>query len=108
MSRLTSMADYYTRVKEDPRYEIIAVTAYRENVRLDRTSEKSYDNAIKWIESWIKNRRDELIQRGQPDSCIEMVNYLNKLMNTMPVFSSKLMSPHTINTFTNPTQKIDQ
>ena len=74
MNRLTSMADYYARVKEDSRYEIIALTAYRENVRLDRTTVISYDNAIIWIEAWIKNRRNELIQRGQPDNCIEMVN----------------------------------
>jgi hypothetical protein len=87
MNRLTSMADYYARVKEDPRYQIIAITAYRENVRLDKKSEISYDNAVNWIETWIKNRRNELIQRGQPDSCIEMVNYFNKLMNSMPVFT---------------------
>jgi len=98
MNRLTSMADYYARVKEDSRYEIIALTAYRENVRLDRTTVISYDNAIIWIEAWIKNRRNELIQRGQPDNCIEMVNYLNKLMDKIPIFSSKLMSPHTVNT----------
>jgi hypothetical protein len=65
---------------------------------MPRNGSNTYEDAVSWIEGWIKNRRNELIQRGQPDNCIEMVNYLNKLMDKIPIFSSKLMSPHTVNT----------
>ena len=106
MNRLTSMADFYARVKQDSRYELVARMAHKESGSMPRNGSNTYEDAVSWIEGWITTRRQDLRLLNKEDTCMEMVNYLNKVMDKIPIFSSKLMSPHTINTFTN--QKIDQ
>ncbi len=93
------MADFYGRVKEDSRYELIARMAHKDSGHYS-AKENTYAEAVEWMDAWIKKRNMELVRRNCPESCRDMVDYLNKIMDKIPIFSSKLISPNTINNFT--------
>ena len=97
MNKLTSMADFYNRVKQDERYKKVAILAYKEGNW--STGDITYESSIEWIEKWLKDNSKRFDYGAY--TCIAMVDYLNRIMDKMPIFRSKLMSPHSINTFTN-------
>ncbi len=101
MNKLTSMADLHYRIKQDERYKQVVVLAFKESGCAH--ADKSFEAAMIWIDRWLQNHQNTY--RGENFTCVNMMEYLNRMMDRIPIFSSKLMSPHTINTFTN--QKID-
>lgn len=99
MNTLTSMADFYRRVKLDKIYELLAIRAYRESNHFrDAANNVTYEESINWINSWIKDYRN---RKEDPENCTchTMVEYLNKVLSKMPteLFTSKLISPNNIN-----------
>ncbi len=56
MDKLTSMADFYDRVKKDVRYKQVAILAYNE-IGYAYT-DKSYESSVKWINNWIIKQKD--------------------------------------------------
>ena len=84
MKKLTSLFDFFERVKRDKKYEKLATYAYsRSGWSNGRTID--YKVAETWIEKWIKE--------NTKDSCKGMVDYLNKCMSVMPEFYDELQPP---------------
>lgn len=96
---LTSIADFYNRVKTDERYRTLLLYAFRESssFRRDPTQTINYDNAIKWVEKW-------LVLNGHMRNCSVMCDYLNKCMKQMAWLfgDGKLISATEFNTFVRP------
>ena len=78
MKKLTSLFDFFERVKRDKRYEKLAIYAYSSSGWGGRTTD--YKVAETWIENWVKE--------NTKDSCKAMVDYLNKCMSRMPEIQS--------------------
>jgi hypothetical protein len=92
------MADFYYRASQDERYKFLAMQAFKDAM-MGRQENVTYQMAVDWMDSWIAVRQKRFF--APSINCKEMVDYLNKYMDRIPIFSSKLISPHTINTFTN-------
>ena len=92
MNKITSLADFFERVKTDDRYKTVAVYAYKECSGVSTT----YEYRLKWMNSWRN--------RVGAETCQEIVNYLNNCMDKIPIFKSGLISPNKINTFTEKSQ----
>jgi len=92
MNKITSVADFFERVKTDDRYKNVAVYAYKDSIGCST----SYETASRWIDGWRSKSGEQ--------TCQTMANYLNDCMNKIPIFKEGLISPHTINTFTEQSQ----
>lgn len=73
MKKITSLFDFFKKVKTDKRYEKVAVQAY--SVNGWPIYPLKYENAEKWIKEWIKSNND--------DTCRRMVNFLNDCMSQL-------------------------
>ena len=76
MEKITSMFDFYQKVKKDKRYEKLAAYSYKE---AGNYGETSYEEAKKWMDNWIDNNKHCC-------TCSEMVEYLN---NNIPNITYK-------------------
>lgn len=97
---LTSIADFYNRVKTDERYRTLLVYAFRESsaYRYETTKPTiNYSNAIKWMEEWLRIN-------SRLNDCRVLCDYLNKCMKQMAWLfgDGKLISANQINTFVQP------
>lgn len=81
MNKLTSIADFYFKVKTDKRYETLLIYA-RKTSYSSNGSIGPYEEALAWMEDWINRTRDEYAQ-GHGCSCCVMVSYLNSTLVTM-------------------------
>ena len=87
MKNLTSMADFYSRLKQDDRYKQLAIYAYRESGWWRNDSNyPTYEQSITWIESWLANRLRECYDKNT-FTCDDMVAHLNNKMICMPIFN---------------------
>jgi hypothetical protein len=71
MKKITSLFDFFQKVKTDKRYEEVARYAYTYNIGTSPTRFR-YVDAERWIKEWIKN--------NESDTCKAMVLYLNECM----------------------------
>ena len=83
MIPFTSMADFYHRLKQDERYKLVAIKAYKESAHKRDNDNPSYEEAIKWAEEWISFRQD---LHGDQETCRRMVDYFSKKMSEMTIF----------------------
>jgi len=87
MKKLTSLADFYFRLKSDERYKLVAISAYEgsSDYRYHKiTLPPTFENAMMWIDKWtqdyIKNNNGKMCSPNDGNTCKTMVSYLNDRM----------------------------
>lgn len=87
MKELTSLFDYFEKVRRDKRYELVAIKAYQESDFGSRRA-GGWTEAKNWIDNWINAN----VRENGDDTCSRMVNYLNKCMKAIPKWQDESLS----------------
>lgn len=79
MNKVTSIFDFFQKLKRDKRYERALVMAYREasNYSDGYKGNTYFEQAISWLNYWIGQNKN--------DTCERMVEYLNKYINKIAI-----------------------
>ncbi len=78
LTEVTSLADYYNKVKQNKRYQKAAVKAYKYNYG----GVVSYKKALAWIENWVfKNITNK--RGGDDRTCFAMSDFLNRFIREL-------------------------
>ena len=96
MTKITSIADFLHKVKDDEDYRRLLIYAHKKSLGVPYSS--TYEVALEWLEKWISTNTQEY-------NCEAMVNYLNNRMKELPVWPKTLISVRNVNVFegkTNP------
>ena len=80
MTSLTSMADFYFKVKTDKRYEALLLYT-KDHSRTGRNVQHDFENAIKWIEKWITD--NPKVMDSSPCPCCIVIEVMNRNMDLM-------------------------
>ena len=102
MKKITSLFDFFQKVKTDDRYKEVARFAYTYRSSASPTRFR-YVDAELWIKEWIKSNKD--------DTCKRMVDYLNDCMVKLyPVYkeAKPVPQPSTIIREVRPPPTIDE
>jgi hypothetical protein len=92
VKEITSIADFFFKMKEDENfYKRVLVHAYKKSTMAEYPN---YEKALIWLNNWLK------INVNEYDDCHAMARYLSKSQREIPVYPQKILSPHTINVFT--------
>ena len=73
LTEVTSLADYYNKVKQEKRYQKAAVKAYKYNYG----GVVSYKKAFAWVEDWVKKN---VANRKDDRTCFAMSDFLNRFI----------------------------
>lgn len=76
LKEITSLANYFNNVKQEKRYQKVAVKAYRYNYG----KIVSYKKAITWIDDWV---RKNVAKRKDNKTCFVMSDFLNRFIREM-------------------------
>jgi hypothetical protein len=84
MKHITSLFDYFQKVKRDKRYEKVAIYAYQ-NFEFGSRRPGGWDEAKNWIDNWTKNNvTNKANGTDEQNTCERMVRYLNESMKKIP------------------------
>lgn len=80
MKPLTSMADFYFRVKTDDRYKALLLYT-KEHSTTGRNVQHDFENAVKWIEKWMADNAK--VMDCSPCPCCIVIEIMNRNMIAM-------------------------
>ena len=72
MTKITSMFDFYQKLKIDRRYEKVACICFKEAERPSAGSRPSFEKSMAWIEDWIEKNA-----KVGENGCRPMVEFIN-------------------------------
>ena len=84
MKRITSLFDFFEKVKTDKRYETLAIIAYQRS-GITPLDDSSFDKAKKWLNGWVEENKGK--------SCERMVSYLNDQIKRVPNNTGDVSQP---------------
>ena len=87
MKQITSLFDYFQKVKRDKRYEKVAIYAYQNSDYGIRRG-GGWNDAKNWIENWTKSN----VKEHSDNTCERMVRYLNESMRKLPNWQDESLS----------------
>lgn len=87
MKQITSLFDYFQKVKRDKRYEKVAIKAYQESDFGSRRA-GGWLLAKEWIDNWTRNN----VKLDSDSTCERMVRYLNDTMKKIPNWQDENLS----------------
>jgi len=77
LTEITSLADYFNKVKQEKRYQKAVIKAYKYNYR----ETVSYKKAVAWIDGWIK--KNVASRKDEHRTCFAMSDFLNRFIREM-------------------------
>lgn len=90
MKLITSIADFYNKVKDDENYKLALIRSCRKSLYIE--DYPSYEESLEWLEDWISYNNGE-------NNCSIMVNFINSRIKEIPIYPKKLLSANNINVF---------
>jgi len=76
LTEVTSLADYFNKVKQEKRYQKAIIKAYKYNYG----ETVSYKKAIAWLEGWVKKN---IANKKDGRTCYAMSDFLNRFIREM-------------------------
>jgi type II secretory pathway pseudopilin PulG len=77
LKEFTSLWDYFHKCEEDKAYEEVAMRGYKADTY--NSPPYTFEMAKAWLEKWVIDS----VRAGYEDTCIGMVNYLNRQVKQM-------------------------
>jgi len=84
LQELTSLWDYFHKCEEDKAYEEVAVRGYKSDSY--NPPPYNFEMAKAWLEKWVIDS----VRAGYEETCIGMVNYLNRQIRQMNTDAYKI------------------
>ena len=76
LKEVTSLADYFNKVKQEKRYQKAIIKAYKYNYG----ETISYKKALAWMDGWIKKN---ITSKKDGRTCFAMSDFLNRFIREM-------------------------